>query len=373
MTDTTVTGGPPPGPEDVAWNLGDLYAGSDDPRIDADIQQTDATADDRAATYRGRLASLDAEELYEALQAYEGIIEGVYKLGAFAGRQGPPIPATRATGPCFSASTNGDRPWSKSWSSSSGVTNAPDATAKRLIEDPTLAHFRHWLEVQRLYKPHRLSEPEEKILSEKAVTGRDAWTRFFGQMMGSMRYPLDGEQVTQSQILARLYDPDRALRIQAQEAVTGVLQTNLPTLSYIFNTLAGDKASDDRLRNFPTWVSARNMANEVSDAMVEALVEAVTARYDIVARYYRLKRDLLGLDQLYDYDRYAPLPSATGQYAWEDARAICSRPTGPSTRARPKSPGSSSRNPGLTRRPGPASPGARTAPGRSPRRIPTSC
>ena len=322
MTESTLTG-TATGAENVAWNLGDLYAGSDDPRIDADIQQTDATADDLAATYRGKLASLDAEELYEALEAYEGIIEGVYKLGAFARLQW----STDTGNTRYGALLQRINEWGSALEQKLVFfelewTNAPDATARRLIEDPTLAHFRHWLEVQRLYKPHRLSEPEEKILSEKAVTGRDAWTRFFGQMMGNMRYPLDGEQVTQSQILARLYDPDRALRIQAQEAVTGVLQTNLPTLSYIFNTLAGDKASDDRLRNFSTWVSARNMANEVSDAMVEALVEAVTARYDIVARYYRLKRDLLGLDTLYDYDRYAPLPSATGQYAWEDARAI---------------------------------------------------
>ncbi|GIV81457.1 MAG: hypothetical protein KatS3mg051_0811 [Anaerolineae bacterium] len=110
------------------------------------------------------------------------------------------------------------------------------------------------------------------------------------------------------------------MRQRAAQAFTDVLRQQLPTLTYIFNTLAADKASDDRLRRFPSWIASRNLDNQVSDAVVEALIEAVTARYDIVARYYRLKRSLLGLDTLYDYDRYAPLPAAEGHYRWEQAR-----------------------------------------------------
>ena len=88
------------------------------------------------------------------------------------------------------------------------------------------------------------------------------------------------------------------------------------------NNILADKASDDRLRNYPTWISARNMSNEVDDATVDALVEAVTSRYDVVARYYNLKRRLLGLDGLYDYDRYAPLPAADRHYDWSEARDV---------------------------------------------------
>ncbi len=106
--------------------------------------------------------------------------------------------------------------------------------------------------------------------------------------------------------------------------MTGVLREKLPILTFVFNTLAADKASDDRLRHYPTWVSSRNLANEVSDEVVEALVNAVTSRYDIVARYYRLKGKLLGLDKLYDYDRYAPLPAAESFYQWDQARDMVS-------------------------------------------------
>ena len=128
--------------------------------------------------------------------------------------------------------------------------------------------------------------------------------------------------LTQSGILSKLYDPDRTIRQRAAQVVTDVLHEKLPTVTFIFNTLAADKASDDRLRAYPSWISARNLSNEVSDEVVEALIQAVTSRYDIVARYYNLKRQLLGLDQLLDYDRYAPLPSASGDYHWDQAREV---------------------------------------------------
>jgi oligoendopeptidase F len=96
-------------------------------------------------------------------------------------------------------------------------------------------------------------------------------------------------------------------------------------LTYIFNTILAEKASNDRLRNFPHWLSSRNLSNEVADETVNALIEAVTSRYDLVARFYALKRRLLGLDELYDYDRYAPVGEADTRYDWDDARDLVQR------------------------------------------------
>ncbi len=136
------------------------------------------------------------------------------------------------------------------------------------------------------------------------------------------RYELDGEKLTRDQVLNRLYAGDRELRRRAAAAVTAGLKDLSRTNTYIFNTILADKASDDRLRKYPSWVSARNLSNQVDDKTVDALVEAVTSRYDIVARYYRLKRRLLGLDELFEYDRYAPLPAADRRYSWDEGRQI---------------------------------------------------
>jgi|AMZC01.1.fsa_nt_AMZC01000374.1_1 oligoendopeptidase F len=309
------------GAEEVRWDLSDLYAGIDDPQIERDIAQTDARTDAFAATYRGRVLSLSAEELYQAIAEYEAIVEAANRLGVFAHL----LWTTDAANPRYGALLQRLTEWEAQLQQKLVFfelewTNAPDDFAEAMLTHPALAHYRHWLEVTRRYQPHRLTEPEEKILAEKSVTGRSAWARLFSELMGNTRYPFDGEELTQAAILAKLYDPDRSVRQRAAQAFTDVLRQQLPTLTFIFNTLAADKASDDRLRKFPSWISSRNLDNQVSDQVVEALIEAVTARYDIVARYYRLKRSLLGLDKLYDYDRYAPLPAAEGHYRWEQAR-----------------------------------------------------
>lgn len=311
------------GAEDVRWDLSDLYAGVDDPAIEQDIAQTDERAAAFAEAYHGKVATLAAEQLQQAIEEYERIVEQSSKIGAFAHLQW----STDTGNPRYGALLQRVTEWSAQlqqrlvffeleW------VNAPEAYASAMLADPLLAHYRHWLENARRFQPHWLTEAEEKILAEKEVTGRSAWTRFFSELMGNIRYPFEGEELTQSAILAKLYLPDREVRRRAAQAFTDVLRGQLPTLTFIFNTLAADKASDDRLRKYPTWISSRNLANEVSDHVVEALIEAVTARYAIVARYYALKRALLGVERLYDYDRYAPLPAAEGHYSWDRAQEM---------------------------------------------------
>lgn len=309
------------GAEQIAWDLSDLYAGVDDPALEADMRRADEAAAALDRDYRGRVAGLDPAALAEAIARYEQIVELATKAGAFAHL----IWSTDTANPRYGALLQKTTEWSSQLEQKLVFftlewINAPDDLAQSRIADPALAHYRHWLEVTRLYQPHMLSEPEEKILAEKAVTGREAWVRFFTELMGSARYIFDGRELTQSAVLAKLYDPDREVRRRAAAALTEGLRRNLPITTFIFNTLAADKASDDRLRRYPSWISSRNLSNEVSDETVEALIQAVTGRYDLVARYYHLKRQILGLDELADYDRYAPLPAAAGFYHWDDAR-----------------------------------------------------
>jgi oligoendopeptidase F len=124
-------------------------------------------------------------------------------------------------------------------------------------------------------------------------------------------------------VLSDLYSPDREIRKLAAHELSDGLQPALLPLTHIFNTILLDKSIDDQLRQYPHWLSHRNLSNEADDAMVAALVDAVSSRYDLVQRYYRLKRKLLGYDELFDYDRYAPVGSrAAAKISWEGARKI---------------------------------------------------
>lgn len=311
----------PTGAEHVAWDLSDLYASRADPALMRDLDEADARAAVFRERYYRRIAALDAPGLLEMLREYEAIAELSTKAGSYAHLAWAAETTEPALGALLQKVTERDSRLTQEllfveleWA------QVDDDVAQPLLEAPELARYRHVLEKMRRYRPHLLSEPEEKVLAEKSVTGRSAWTRYYDETLAAARYDLDGEKVPLARVLNRLYSPDREQRRQAAASVTTGLRDLARTTTFVFNNLLADKASDDRLRHYETWISARNLGNEVDDATVEALVNAVTSRYDIVARYYGLKRRLLGLEELYDYDRYAPLPAAERDYTWDEAR-----------------------------------------------------
>ncbi|MFQ5569123.1 MAG: M3 family oligoendopeptidase [Rhodothermales bacterium] len=312
------------GAEAIHWDLTDLYPDTD--ALEQDLTRADEQAGAFAEHYHGQVANLDAGDLADALRRLEKVQDRVGRAFTFAYLNWSTNTGDPERGALLQKVREAYTRISQKliffeleW------TRLDDDHAARLLEDEALAGYRHYLERERLMKDHFLSEPEEKILSETAVTGRGAWNRFFDETLGAMRFDLDGEEVTQQQILSKLYEPDRDLRRRAAASFTEGLKKHQRELTFVFNTLLADKASKDRLRRYPHWIAGRNLANEVSDETVEALIGAVTSRYDIVARFYRLKRRLLGLDTLFEYDRYAPLGEADTLYTWEEARALVLR------------------------------------------------
>src|SRR5438270_11928651 len=114
--------------------------------------------------------------------------------------------------------------------------------------------------------------------------------------------------------------PNHEARQVSGRAVTAALRPGLPVRTYILNTVMADHALDDRMRRYSSWIAARNLGNEISDETVQALVDSVTSRYDIPARWYRLKGKLLGIDDLNEHDRYAPLTLDDAEVSWDEAR-----------------------------------------------------
>src|SRR5439155_20864559 len=148
----------------------------------------------------------------------------------------------------------------------------------------------------------------------------------FDETVSSMRFPFEhagkSENLSMQQINAKLYDPDRSIRQAAAAGWTKGLQENARLLTFIFNNLVLDHRVDCELRKFPDPMAPRHLANEISDRVVEALMTAAERHHATVQRYYRLKGRLLDLDQLYDYDRYAPLFADQPTCPWPRGRQI---------------------------------------------------
>ena len=324
MAETATTGGPAAG---VRWDLSDLYQGPDDPQIEKDLAGALAAANAFAERYRGRVASLAAPDLARAVDELEALQEPAARAGAYAGL-------------VFAADTQTPRHGALLQHVSERGTEirnalvffelewlaADAARADALLAEPALARRRHFLAGLRRYREHVLSEPEERVLAETHNTGSAAWSRLFDQIMADLSFEvsLGGEvkRLSEEETLALLYEPDREVRRAAAAGLSAGLRANARVLGFIFNILVQDKSADDRRRRYPHPMAARHLANEARRESVDALLDACVGRYDLVARYYRLKAQLLGLPELADYDRYAPLGGAEGQRSFAEARQI---------------------------------------------------
>ncbi|HEY5171874.1 MAG TPA: M3 family oligoendopeptidase, partial [Acidimicrobiia bacterium] len=307
---------------DVVWDLGPLLPEPSDRGITELLDAADARTDALART-RGHVAELDAAGLAAFMKGLAEVLDLVGRAGSYAGLDF----ATDTTDPARGARMQ--RVEERATVISTKLlffelewAELPDEQVERLLADEQLSMARHHLRSERRYRPHLLTEPEEVILTEKAITGRSAFERLFEEQVSSIGVELDGAATTLEAALARLHAPDREVRHAAAEAITAGLEPGLRTRSFVLNTLLSDKAVDDRLRHYDNWIASRNLANEAGDASVQALVDAVQQRYTIPQRWYALKARLLGLDRLADYDRMASVADVEAQIGWHDAKDL---------------------------------------------------
>jgi oligoendopeptidase F len=330
-----------------AWNLDPLVAGKGPDGARGQLKEALEHAEAFARSYAGKLGELDSTGLRRAMLELGSIQELVGRAGTYAGL-------------CFSVDTSDPASGALLQEVQERGTEIettllffelewaglPDERVEQLLADERLAFCGHYLRNARRYREHLLSEPEEKILAEKSVTGASAWSRLFDELTSAIevRLPADAagverhageasspvvgdgavvpETVALDVALSRLVLPDRELRSATAQAVTDALAPGLRTRAFLFNTLLADKATDDRLRSYSSWLAARNLSNEASDESVAALIEAVRARYELPRRWYRLKARLLGVERLADYDRMAAVTEDEVTYSYGRAREI---------------------------------------------------
>jgi oligoendopeptidase F len=338
--------------ERAAWDLEPLLDGEGEAGVERRLEEALTRARAFAERYAGKLSELDAAALAEAMGELAEIYELVGRAGTYAGLRFSTDTANPANGALLQMVQERETAiettllfFELEWAA------LPQGRAEELLAGEGLDFCAHHLRNVRRYREHLLSEPEEKILSEKSLTGASAWARLFeeltsaievelptgspptggnaaGQEAGIGARPSGGDgagttkRVALDVALSRLALPDREVRRTAAEAVTAALAPGLRTRAYVLNTLLVDKSVDDRLRRYPNWLAARNLANEASDESVRALIEAVRGRYELARRWYRLKAELLGLKRLADYDRMAAVTQDEVSFTYAQAREL---------------------------------------------------
>lgn len=315
-----------------AWDLSDLFTGPEDPALVTIPARALERAQAFEAEYRGRIASRDctADLLRRALDEMEAIQTERTTPPAYAMLRFSADTSDPARGALLQRLQEQSTAVSRHLIFFDLEVGAmPEEVFARLIEAPELQPFRHYLEHEREIARHNLDEAEEKIVAEMAITGSVAIQRLFSEVTSRMvfrvRHAGEVRELNQSQVLTLLYEPDRELRRAASEAVTETLQQHAHVLTFLYNTLVLDKATQDRLRGYEYPEQRRHQNNELAPEVVETLVEVCAANFEVVADYYQLKRKILGLDRLTHYDRYAPLGEAEASVPFDEARELVLR------------------------------------------------
>ena len=299
----------------MTWDLSELFSGPDDPRIDQAIERATKASEAFAATYRGTIDVPGGPSPEHVLSALVGLEDLIDQIDRFAGYSHLLFSADTSQ----AASRDLEQ---KVRIKGTEIQNllvffelewqkVGDADAERIMAAPALARYRYYLKRERQNRPHTLTEPEEKIVTEMRVSGSSAWRGLFTEFIASLTFPLERDGVTKdltfSDLLALVRDPDRAVRQNAYNTQYRILRQHDQVLTYIYNTLIQEKRTMDRLRHYPDPMASRHQSNDVDPAIVEVMMETVEANAGLAQEYFRLKAKLLNLPKLSIYDQYAPI------------------------------------------------------------------
>lgn len=320
------TTGLPQAEHGPAWRLDDLYVSAEDPRIEIDLEAISRDAAEVEKDFKGRLPGLDGDELALLLERYEALEDRIGRVLSFAQLLFAANRDDAAIGRFYQGVQEQVTVIGTRLLFVTLELNKleDDSLAERVASSARLRRLEPWVRNVRSFRPHQLTDEVERTLHEKHVTGRSAWVRLFDETMAALRFPLDDRELTSAEAFDLLSAKDRAVRERAAGAISGVLEKNVRLFSRIMNTLVKDKAIEDGWRRFERPISSRNLANQVEDEVVDALLQAVHDTYPRIShRYYQLKARWLGLEKLEFWDRNAPLPEDVDtRRPWPEAKVV---------------------------------------------------
>ena len=307
------------------WDLTDLYPAPDSPELAADVERLGTEVRSFADAYQGKLADLSPAQMLDCIETYQQIDILAGRIMSYVG-----LRYYQNTTDPLRAKQMGDLQGRITDLTTPLVffglefNRIPDETYQSVFEaSDGPARYKPVTDRMRAMRPHQLSDELEQFLHDTSVVGAAAWNRLFDETTAALSFEVEDETLGLEATLNLLTDHDRSRREAGARALAKVFTGNVGLFARIHNTLAKEKAIEDKWRKMPSPQYGRHLANHVEPEVVEALRDAVTKAYPRLShRYYALKAKWLGLDKLQVWDRNAPLPTETPRSIdWPEARA----------------------------------------------------
>ena len=299
----------------MIWDLSKFFNSSDE--LDKFCLDLQNRANEFKAKFSQNLSNLNSNEFQNAMSEYEEILSGIGKIMSYAYLK-----------------------FAKDTSTGAFLAKYEEICAK--IEEIVLffeiefnelnseiqnnfisntPKFSYYLENLAKNKLHQLSFLEERILLRTANTGASAFSRLFDESMARARFEFRGQSLKEEEILSKLSSDDREIRKEAAVALSQGLKPMQHLLTYIYNMIKTDLKNSCELRGYEYGESSRHLSNQIEKSSVDALIKASENSFDLVSKFYDKKREILGFDKLYDYDRYAPL-GGDEKMEFDEAKSI---------------------------------------------------
>lgn len=308
-----------------AWSLSDLFPARDSEDMRTAFNELDTLVADFENQRSLLTAQISKKDFLTIVEKLEAITELSNRIGYYAGldfaadTQNQEAQAFQAQVDQLMAKMGNRTLFFSLWWKS-----LDDNVAERLMDDS--GDYRYWLEQMRHFKPHTLSEAEEKIINIKDVTGSSALNMLYDSITNhyTFKVSIDGEELelTRGELMVYVRSQNPEHRAAAYQELYRVYGEDGPILGQIYQTLVRDWRNEQvDLRHYATPISARNLENDIPDQVVETLLDVCKRNVSLFQRYFKLKAQLLGMDQLRRYDIYAPVTASDKTYDFSEATA----------------------------------------------------
>jgi len=303
------------------WSLDDLFPAPNSPELEIAFQQVDQQVSELEALrprLTGDISTADFKEILDRIERIQNLGSRIYTYSGllfYEDTQNQAAQTLRSRVDQFVADMTNRTMFFDLWWKS-----LDDEQAERLLL--ISGDLQYWLEAMRHFKPHTLSEPEEKIINIKNVTGQNALQMLYESITNRYTFKLtvDGQEkeLTRGELMMYVRGSDPDLRANAYRELYRVYGNEAAILGQIYQALVRDWYNEQiSLRNYTSPIAVRNLINDLPDEVVDTLLDVSRNNVDVFQSFFRLKARWLGMDRLRRYDIYAPVEKSEKEYPFE--------------------------------------------------------